>query len=267
MRRGRTSRVFATALSVALLGIGVIATSASASFHEMKVTEVSAGTGSDDSYLEVQMYAPGQNFLSQGAKLAICNDICSVFPAEFSGFSDVPGGANQSTIVIGDSGLASGSKDFTRDLNIDSVAAGGAACYVSEPGFSDCVSWGTFSNNASLMSHYDASADSGSPAPALSSGMALRRSISPACPTALDASDDTNNSAADFAITTPNPRPNSVAPTEITCGPPVITGYPTQPVAPGTSKKKKKCKKRKRSSGAGPAPAYVAKKKCKKKRK
>ena len=157
--------------------------------------------------------------------------------------------------MIGDSGLASGSKDFTRDLNIDSVAAGGAACYVSEPGFSDCVSWGTFSNNASLMSHYDASADSGSPAPALSSGMALRRSISPACPTALDASDDTNNSAADFA------------PTEITCGPPVITGYPTQPVAPGTSKKKKKCKKRKRSSGAEPAPAYVAKKKCKKKRK
>jgi hypothetical protein len=92
--------------------------------------------------------------------------------------------------------------------------------------------------------------------------MALRRSISAGCPTALEASDDTNNSAADFAVTSPNPRPNSVAPTETTCGtttPP--TGYPTQPSGTGAATKKKKCKKKKHRSAA------AAKKKCKKKRK
>jgi hypothetical protein len=269
MRRRRKSWVFTTALSLALLGIGVIAASASASFHLTKIREVSAGTGSDDSYVEVQMYAPGQNFLGNGAKLAVCDSSCSPVPAEFTGFSNVANGNSQDTVVFGDTGV--GSKDFNVNLNLQDDEAGGAACYVSEPGFSDCVSWGNFTGNTVLTTNYDASAEPGSPAPALSSGMALRRSISPGCPTALEASDDTNNSAADFAVTTPNPRPNSVAPTEATCS----SGPPTSnPTASPPAKKKKKCKKRKRSSttpgtGSGTAnpPAYAAKKKCKKKKK
>jgi hypothetical protein len=103
--------------------------------------------------------------------------------------------------------------------------------------------------------------------------MALRRSITAGCATALEPSDDTDNSAADFAVTTPNPRPNSVLPTETTCGSPMFPGG-QQPGGSGTAKKKKKCKKRKRSTpapgtGSGPTyPApYAAKKKCKKKRK
>jgi hypothetical protein len=102
--------------------------------------------------------------------------------------------------------------------------------------------------------------------------MALRRTISAGCPTALEASDDTNNSAADFSVTTPNPRKNSVAPTEMTCTTGAPTGSPAQPSAPSRAKKKK-CKKRKPSAGSGTggavgnSPAYAAKKKCKKKRK
>jgi hypothetical protein len=263
------------ALALTLLGLCGVASNASASYHLMKVREVSPGNGSPNtSYVEIQMYAPGQEFLSLGAKFVVCNSTCSILPAEFTGFSDVPQGANQSTVVVGDS--AATSKDFTRDLNLESMMAGGAACYVSESGFSDCVSWGNFSANSALTTNYGPSADPGTPAPALTSGMALRRSISAGCPTALESSDDTNNSAADFAVTTPNPRPNSVAPTDMPCGssaPP--TGNPTQPGGPGAAKKKKKCKKRKRSSatpgtGSGTAnpPAYAAKKrKCKKKRK
>jgi len=267
MRSGGKTWVFATALSLALLGTGALAASASASFHEMKIREVSPGTGSDDSYVEVQMYAPGQNFLSP-AKLAVCNSSCSLGPAEFTGFSTVGNGNSQDTVVFGDTGV--GSKDFNVNLNLQDDEAGGAACYVSELGFTDCVSWGNFTGNSMLTTHYDASADPGSPAPALSSGMALRRSISANCPTALDAADDTNNSAADFAVTTPNPRPNSVAPTEVTCSSGSPTGNPT---ASAPVKKKKKCKKKKRSSatpgtGSGTAnpPAYAAKKKCKKKK-
>jgi hypothetical protein len=252
------------ALVLTLVGLAGVASSARASFHEMKVREVSAGTGpSDSSYAEVQMYAPGQEFLHLGAQVVVCNATCSG-PATFGSFADVANGASQSTVVFGDGGLPSPSKDFTVNLNLDVVAAGGALCYLSETGFSDCVSWGNFSGNSTLMANYGTAA--GTPAAALSSGMALRRSIAAGCPTALEPNDDTDNSSADFAVTTPNPRPNSVAPTEVTCAPPIITGYPTQPTTPGTSKKKK-CKKRKKSSGAGPAPPYAAKKKCKKKRK
>jgi hypothetical protein len=236
------------------------ATGASATFHLMKIREVSSGTGTPNtSYIEVQMYAPFQNFLSNGAKLAVCNSDCSLLPAEFSPFSDVANGNSQDTVLFGDSGIPSGSKDF--DVNLDLPPAGGAACYISEPGYSDCVSWGNFSNNASLMSHFGASADPGSPAAALSSGMALRRSIAAGCPTLLEASDDTNNSAADFSLTTPNPRKNSVTPTEAPCpgmgggGP---TGYPPPGPSGSTPTKKKKCKKHKHRS------AQVSKKKCKK---
>jgi hypothetical protein len=221
---------------------------------------VSPGTGSGDSYVEVQMYAPFQGFLSGGAGLAVCNDNCSPVPTTFGPFSDVANGNTQDTVLFGDTGVPAANKDFDVNLNLDALATGGAVCYLSEPGFSDCVSWGNFSNSATLVADYGPSADPGAPAPALSTGMALRRSISPGCPTLLEPGDDTNSSAADFAPATREPRKNSVAPIETPCagagsGP---AGYP--PASPYPSAKKK-CKKRKKHS------AYSAKKKCKKHRK
>lgn len=47
--------------------------------------------------------------------------------------------------------------------------------------------------------------------------MALRRTIARGCPTALEPQDDTDASAADFALASPEPRPNSVAPIEQVC--------------------------------------------------
>jgi hypothetical protein len=258
-------------LASTALAIGLIAaTSATASYHEMKIREVSAGTGpADSSYAEVQMYAPLQQYLSLGAQMVVCDATCGS-PATFGSFANVGSGANQATVVFGDSGQAS--KDFTVNLNLGDIASGGAVCYLSEPGFSDCVSWGNFSDNTTLLANYGTTA--GTPAPALTIGMALRRSIAAGCATALEPGDDTDNSAADFSVTTPSPRPNSVPPTETTCG----TVAPSGGQQPGGSgakkKKKKKCKKHKRSSpapgtGSGPAnPApYAANKKCKKKRK
>lgn len=269
---GRGSR-FAAVSAVTVLGLLLGAASASATFHLMKIREISPGTnGFDDSYVEVQMYAPFQNFLSGGAQVLVCNTDCSPNPATFSPFANVANGNSQDTVLFGDSGIGAGSKDFNVNLNLDVIKAGGAVCYLSEPGFHDCVSWGNFTANSTLTDQFDPSANPGTPASALSSGMALRRSISAGCPTALEASDDTNNSAPDFSVTTPNPRKNSVAPTEMTCATGAPTGSPAQPSAPSTAKKKK-CKKRKPSSGSGTggaggdSPAYAAKKKCKKKRK
>jgi hypothetical protein len=61
--------------------------------------------------------------------------------------------------------------------------------------------------------------------------MALRRSIAPGCPTLLEAADDTDSSAADFADVFPAPRPNSLAANERACSAqsPAAAGYP----APG----------------------------------
>ena len=246
------------------------ASSASATFHLMKIREVSSGTGvADSSYVEIQMYFDFQSFLSNGAALARCDATCSS-PTIFSPFTNVANGHSQDTVLFADSGIGAGSKDFNVNLNLDSIQAGGAVCYLSEPGFADCVSWGNFSANNVLMANYGTTA--GTPAPALVSGMALRRSIAPGCSTLLEPGDDTNDSAADFSLTTPNPRTNSMTPTEMPCtpgggggggGP---TGYPPTSGAPPVATKKK-CKKHKPSSGGGSTGggAYAAKKhKCKK---
>ena len=256
-----------TAVSVATgLALLLFAGSASATYHLIKVREVSPGTnGDDDSYVEVQMYAPLQRYLSMGAKVAVCNSTCSIPPSVFTDFSDVGSANTQDTVVFGDSGVPAGSKDFTVDLNLDAVEAGGAVCYVSEPTYTDCVSWGNFTGASTLTADYDASADPGTPAPALTSGSALRRSIAAGCPTLLESGDDTNDSAADFAAAAPDPRPNSVAPSETPCGStPPPSGAPSQPGVSGVAKKKKKCKKHKKSSGN--SPAYAAKKKCRKRK-
>ena len=252
-------RTFLLAFALALFGLAGVASSASATFHLTKIREVSSGTGvADSSYVEVQAYFDFQNFLSCGASLVRCNATCSS-ATTFSPFTDVANGHSQDTVLFADSGIGAGSKDFNVDLNLDGIQAGGAVCYLSEPGFNDCVSWGNFSGNSTLMASYGTTA--GTPAPALTSGMALRRSIAAGCPTMLEASDDTNNSAADFSLTTPNPRKNSVTPTEVPCpgmgggGP---TGYPPAPSGSTPMKKKKKCKKHKHRS------AQVSKKKCKK---
>ena len=206
---------FLLSFALALFGLAAVASSASATFHLMKIREVSSGTGvADSSYVEIQAYFDFQKFLSQGAALVRCDATCSS-PTTFFPFTDVANGHNQDTVLFADSGIGSGSKDFNVNLNLDSIQAGGAVCYLSEVGFADCVSWGNFSANSTLMTNYGTSA--GTPAPALTSGMALRRSIAPGCATMLEPSDDTNDSAADFSLTTPNPRSNSVTPTEMPC--------------------------------------------------
>ena len=138
-------RKFVAAVALALVGLGAVASSASATFHLMKIREVSSGTGTaDSSYVEIQMYFDFQSFLSNGAKLVRCDATCSS-PTTFAPFTNVANGRSQDTVLFADSGIGSGSKDFNVNLNLDSIQAGGAVCYLSEPGFADCVSWGNFS--------------------------------------------------------------------------------------------------------------------------
>jgi hypothetical protein len=184
------------------------APAAEATFHEMWIREVYAGSTlrPSSAYVELQMWSSGQN--SVGGHVLTTygpGGGASTSTNEFT--QKVPNGANQSTILlatpeaesefglVADTGLASDKLD----------PDGGAVCWEDL----DCVSWGSFSG--ALPS------PAGPPAPVIPSGMALRRTIAPLCPTALDGGDDRNDSAADFSVVFPAPRPNSVAPSEQRC--------------------------------------------------
>jgi len=275
MGRGkRFAAVLATSCFALLLGAG----SASATFHLIKVREVFPGSSAhpDSGYVELQAYSAFQNQIQFG-QLRVYNpngSIASTFPSSLPSGDPVPNNANQATVVIADSGFGSVFPGITPDRTdsaLDLSPAGGAVCWpITDPTAEDCVSWGAFTGNSSLPSSAGSPFEGSGSSGAIGDGMAIIRSISANCPTALDDADDTNNSAADFSETTPNPRPNSSAITEVACAPP--GGGPV--ATPGTGKKKKKCKKRKKSAGngaptnGGGAPAYSAKKKkCKKKRK
>jgi hypothetical protein len=225
----RRSGLALLACTAALAGTLIAAASASATFHLMVVREIYPGSSAspEAEYVELQMYASGQNLVS-GHSLDFFDAAgAQVATATFG--ADVPNGANQSTLVaatpaaesyfgiVADTGMPDGSLD----------PAGGAVCWESL----DCVSWGSF--------HGSAPSPTGSPADpfGIPNGMALRRTIAPGCPTLLEAVDDRNDSATDFSDVFPAPRPNSIAPSEHSCSAagPAQSEYPMPAAGPSPS--------------------------------
>jgi hypothetical protein len=276
MGRGKSfvAVLVATALAM-LLGAG----SASATFHLIKVREIFPGSTAhpDSSYVELQSYSPFQNQLQFGQlKVYSANgtNVSTFMPTAPP--APVANNANNATAVVADSGFGAQfpgvTPDFT-DSALNLNPAAGAVCWpITEPPFEDCVSWGAFTGNAMLPDSAGSPFQGSGAAGAIGDGKAIIRSIAANCPTALDDADDTNNSAADFSESAPNPRPNSAPITETPCP---QAGGGGSVATPTNHAKKKKCKKkRKKSSGPGNAtapanpPAYSAKKKkCKKKHK
>jgi hypothetical protein len=191
------------------LALGLAASPASATFHLVSIREVYPGSVASPQaqYVELQMYASGQNLVG-GHTLSFYDAAGSPSgSATFGG--DVGGDANQSTLLAA-SPAAESQFGVLADVAMpgDSLdPSGGAACWESL----DCVAWGSF--HGSVLSPVGTPAD---PA-GIPDGMALRRTIAPGCPTLLEGSDDSDNSAADFFDAAPAPRPNSVAPSERAC--------------------------------------------------
>ncbi len=196
----------------ACVACGLLATPAQASFHEVKITEVGQQT---NDYVELQMYAAGQNLVA-GKSIRTYDDT-GLVQATFTFPANVPSGDSQRTIYVHrDDGTPPGTPDFISPDLV--VTNNGAVCYGEAfgPGQAiDCVSYGSFpgvvGGDPSPM---------GTPAPAAAEGSAIVRSLTPGCPTFLEATDDTNNSAADFAIGPQTPRSNATTPTEKECDPP-----------------------------------------------
>ncbi len=207
---GKRARASLLAIAVSALGIASAPPPAAATFHLVLVREVFPGSSlmPGAEYVQLQAYAPGQNLVAGHSISILDANGKKVGEATFA--SDAAGGANQATFlaatpaaeaafgVAADGALTEGSID----------PSGGAACWESL----DCVAWGGF--------HGAAPSPTGSPAdPAgIPDGLALRRTIAPGCATLLEASDDRDASAIDFADAFPAPRPNSAAPGEHPCG-------------------------------------------------
>ncbi len=207
---------------------------AQASFHLIKVREVFPGTVArpDSDYVELQMYAAGQNLVHFG-ELEVLNST-GVVVNNFTPATNVTNSANQSTVLIADSEFASQFPGLTADFEdaaLNLSPSGGAVCWPqTEPPFDDCASWGNFSGKASLPTPGDSA-----PAAAITDGMALLRSIAPGCPTLLENADDTNNSSVDFSLKSPNPRNNGATPVEHECPSLPNTTIATKPANPTKS--------------------------------
>lgn len=195
------------ALSFAVFALVAAAPApAFASYHLTKIVEVYAGGTSapDAQYVELEAYAPGQNLLSGHALHvydAAGNETASV------PLANVANAADQATVLIGTSEVAAAfgvTPDFV--LSSKLAAAGGKVCFEAEPTPIDCFAWGSY---AGTTTH------TGTPFAALPDGQAAKRKITGgSSPTALDSSDDTDDSAADFAAAAPTPKANPVAPSD-----------------------------------------------------
>ncbi len=188
----------ALSLSAAAL-VMLVSAKASASFHQMKVVEVFAGSvaAPNASYVQLQMYAASQNFVG-GHVLHVYDAAgAEIVAAKVTLSGNVANGTNQANILIGTSSVAAAfgvSPDFTLPQNLDKT--GGAVCFETI----DCFSWGTFAG---------AAADGSINPFQLVTDKAARRSIASGDPALLESADDGNSNVADFTAVTPAPKNNN----------------------------------------------------------
>jgi hypothetical protein len=218
--RGETARRAAFRLRIVLLAAVAAflaaAPSAHATFHLIKVREVHPGP-SDESYVELQMYASGQSLLG-GHSLTLYSATGSlIHTSTFSG--SVAHSANQQTVLIGDTAVQStfGVAPDLLDSGLSISAAGGAACWNAGGFPADCVAWGNFTGQAALQAATGTGVGSPASPSGIAAGKAIRRKISSGCPTLLEEADDTDASAADFEEAVPAPRNDSSPIAESVC--------------------------------------------------
>jgi hypothetical protein len=239
----RLSR-FALAATLTLTAAVGFASAAQAA-PQVLIREVHRGATFTGDYVMLQMIADGQNTLA-GNYIDILDDT-GMAGAEYQ-LPNVANGQNQRTVLIGNTGVAGA--DFT-NAGV-AIQTNGAVCLSTHGGYDgtggfDCVAYGNFTGTTHPLSSPALPTVLGGVG--IAPGQSIVRTIARGCATALDAPDDTNNSASDFALGSPIGRPNAGTPTEKLC-------------IPGTTTpKKKKCKKKKHRSAES-----AKKKKCKKKK-
>lgn len=191
MRIGMRTFAASAIAAAALFASG----SASANYHIMKIVEVNVGT---DSYVELEMYADGQNVLGGHSLIVYSNadDALDTIPLAM-----VSSGANHSRVLIGTSTVEAkfGVKPDFATLKAMSPT-GGKVCF--DVTNIDCFAWGDYPNKAGT----------GAPYSFADTSKAAVRNVSGGATAELDGTEDTNDSAADFAAGAPAPKNNAGVP-------------------------------------------------------
>ena len=203
---------------VSCLAVGALAGPAQGSFHQIKIREVHEGGGAAADYVVLQMFAAGQTQVAN--RHLITFDSAGNMYVDYQFPSNVANGQNQRTILIATMGMDDVGVNPDFEVPTTNLFPGppGSVCYEhfldAGSGAFDCVSIG-----AVAPPHSDPSLV-GTPVlspTGLAAGQSVIRSITRGCKTLLEDSDDTNDSAADFALGTPAARNNTMAPTEKSC--------------------------------------------------
>ena len=137
MTRLRTLGTVAVVLGASLWA----APAAQATFHEISIREVYPGGANDGSYVELQMWSSGQNFVKN--RHLVAYDAAGKVVDDFAFASNVANGANQATILVADTSYPlvfdeRPAPDASAGLNLS--PSGGAVCWV-EGSPPDCVAW------------------------------------------------------------------------------------------------------------------------------
>jgi hypothetical protein len=243
-------------MAVALSAVASLAMAAmaGASADQIKIRSIFRGPTNSTAFVELQMYADGQNNLS-GHNLNLW-DATMGSGSAYSLLVDVPNGQNQRMVLLRDAGSAQPADFYLTNLGqtLSNWASGGLICWDTF----DCVAWGNFTGSSPPS-------PVGTPiAGGLSGTQVSVRRIDRACPTLLEGADDTNDSNADFGFAVGYPvRTNADTPTETPC--PAASNPPGQPnpstgaLPPG--QRKKKCRSRGKHQGHASAAAGK-KKRC-----
>jgi hypothetical protein len=249
----RTLRRLAIGLAVAAFGSLSLAGGASATFHLMKIRQIHPSNNiNGGDWVQLQMYAAGQNQVA-GKFIKTYDSVGTEF-SEYQITGATPSNAqSQRSILISSAITPAGvDADFVAPVaDLQIPGDNGAVCFQDNnlaQTVIDCVAYGSFSGALPATP----------PAVATPFGSTLERSIARNCSTLLENADDTNDSAADFAISTDPPRNNDATPTEHGCasaskascgglkatrvgngGPNVLTGTPGRDVIAGLGGKDK----------------------------
>ena len=200
----------------------LVSAKASASFHLIKVVEVFVGssTAPDAHYVQLQMYAAGQNLVG-GHVLRVYDAAGAEIPGSSFTFPGmVANGSDQATILVGTAAVTTAfgvAPDFTLPAKLSTT--GGAVCFdATALGLIDCFSWGNFAG---------AAADTSVMPFQFAANKAARRIITGgASMTKLEAADDGNNNSTDFASVDPAPKNNKFGTTIPDAGPGVDASVP-----------------------------------------
>jgi hypothetical protein len=226
MNRGTYARI---GLPVALIAAAILTLASSAS-AEIKIRQIHPSLGMfGGEWVEVQVAGGGDNTVN-GRVIRTFDPGGFQFSIYTIPNTFTPNTEDQRTILISSLFTPAGvNADFVAPVNdLQMTGEDGAVCYTENdpPAYTpiDCVSYGNFTGNIPTA---------GTPAVRTPFESTLERSITRGCPTALDPLDDSDNSAADFALSANPPRNNAAPPTETVCPPGSPGSTSSTPIPPG----------------------------------